>query len=100
MAKKKEDFNKIWIQVLTRAWKDPEFKKKLLANPKAVFRELGYELPANENLVIHENTKNTHHFVLPPQPAQARELSDMELQKLAAGSKDTWPCTFMAPLIC
>jgi hypothetical protein len=98
MANKK-DPKKIRAQILARAWKDPEFKKKLLANPRSVFKELGYELPPNENIVVHEDSKNTHHFILPSQPAQAREMSDADLRKIAGGD-DTWPCTFMAPIIC
>ncbi len=54
-------------EVLQRIWSDPEFKKKLLANPKAVLAELGIGVPAGRDVRMWENTPQEMNFVLPNQ---------------------------------
>ncbi len=74
-------------QVIARAWSDPDFKAKLLNDPKAAVASYGIDLPAGLNLKIVENTANTFHMVLPATPSQAGDLSDADLQNLAGGKK-------------
>ncbi|HUJ00304.1 MAG TPA: NHLP leader peptide family RiPP precursor [Usitatibacter sp.] len=52
-------------EVLQRIWNDPEFKKKLLANPKPVLAELGIGVPAGRDVRVWENTPLEMNFVLP-----------------------------------
>lgn len=52
-------------EVLQRIWNDPEFKKKLLANPKPVLAELGIGVPAGRDVRMWENTPQEMNFVLP-----------------------------------
>ena len=51
-------------RVAARAWVDPEFKAKLLSDPKATLSELGYTLPHDPGLAILENTDEAHHVVV------------------------------------
>ena len=52
-------------QIVARAWADPEFKARLLANPEAALGELGYKLPATTpKLAVVENTDQVHHLVV------------------------------------
>ena len=52
-------------EALDKIWNDPEFKKKLLANPKPVLAELGLQIPAGTDVKVHENTPHQMNFVLP-----------------------------------
>jgi nitrile hydratase subunit alpha len=52
-------------RVVARAWVDPEFKARLLANPKAALAELGYTMAGDlPQLVVVENTEEVHHLVV------------------------------------
>jgi nitrile hydratase subunit alpha len=51
-------------RVVARAWSDPEFKQRLLANGKAAVAELGIEPGAYESLEVLENTDRVHHVIV------------------------------------
>ena len=52
-------------KVVARAWVDPEYKARLLANPTAALEELGYDLPdTTTQLAVVENTETVHHLVV------------------------------------
>lgn len=52
-------------RVVARAWKDPAFKKRLLADASAAIAELGIEAgPQGEHLVVLENTPRVHNMVV------------------------------------
>jgi len=86
MAKKYKNFEEARAAIIARAWKNPEFKAKLLKNPRAAFDEMGVELPEDIQLRVIEDKTNTFTFILPKAAANVRELSDRELQKLAGGA--------------
>ena len=50
-------------RVVARAWTDPAFKKRLLANGTAACEELGLEIPALK-LVVVENTPEVHNAIV------------------------------------
>ncbi|WP_438433855.1 NHLP leader peptide family RiPP precursor [Gorillibacterium sp. sgz500922] len=57
-------------QVIQRAWKDPDFKTKLLSDPKAAIQEaLGISLPGHLKLKAVEESADEMVLVLPPSPA-------------------------------
>ena len=57
-----------------KAVEDEEFRSRLLADPKGVIgEELGLTIPDDFTVVIHEDSTNTAHFVLPPSAALAEE---------------------------
>jgi nitrile hydratase len=51
-------------RVVARAWLDPEFKKRLLADAGAAISELGYASQGREHLVVLENTPERHNLVV------------------------------------
>jgi hypothetical protein len=51
----KQEFQRIWGKVVVRAWRDESFKAQLLADPEAVFREYGFEVPANISVQVLAN---------------------------------------------
>lgn len=70
-----------WGQIVARAWADEAFKARLLADPRTVLREHGFELPPGAQVKVVEDTDRVRHFVLPPSPAG--ELTDEELSPSA-----------------
>lgn len=69
-------------QLAKKSFEDPEFRQKLLADPKGVTSELfGVTIPDNVNIQIHECDKHTFHLTLPSTP----ELDDEQLEMIAAG---------------
>jgi len=70
-------------KIIARAWRDPAFKAKLVADPHATLKEAGVAIPAGVTVKVVENTDTHHHFVLPPKPTG--ELSDADLDKVAGG---------------
>jgi len=51
-------------RLVARAWADPEFKARLLADPKAAAAELGIDATTPAKLVVVENTAGIHHLVV------------------------------------
>ena len=51
-------------RIVARAWKDPEFKKRLLENGTAAIEEFDLEGGQVEKLVVVENTPSTHNAVV------------------------------------
>jgi nitrile hydratase len=51
-------------RVVAKAWTDPEYRKRLLANATAAVRELGFAGPEGGHLVAVENTDAIHNLVV------------------------------------
>ncbi len=51
-------------RVVARAWTDPAYKARLLANGTAAIAELGFGGPEGEHLVVVENTSAIHNVVV------------------------------------
>ena len=50
--------------VVAKAWVDPAFKQRLLADSTAAIAELGYIGRQGEDMVVLENTPNVHNVVV------------------------------------
>jgi nitrile hydratase len=51
-------------RVVARAWVDPEFRKRLLANGRAAVEELGFTMPKHHrHLVVLENTAKVQNVI-------------------------------------
>jgi nitrile hydratase len=51
-------------RVVARAWVDPAYKRRLLADGTAAIAELGYGGPQGEHMVVVENTPEVHNLVV------------------------------------
>ena len=51
-------------QVVARAWVDPAYKKRLLANAPAAIAELGYTSGQGEHMVVVENEPKVHNLIV------------------------------------
>ncbi len=83
-------------KVIAKAWKDPEFKKKLLADPKAAVKEMGIDIPKDVSVKVVEDTPQTLTIVLPKAPTNAKEIDEGALEKLAAGITGS-KCEYCTP---
>jgi nitrile hydratase len=51
-------------RVVARAWLDPDYKRRLLADATAAIAELGYAGRQGEHMVVVENTPTRHNLVV------------------------------------
>ena len=51
-------------RVVARAWVDPAYKKRLLADASAAMKELGYSGMQGEDMLVVENTPKVHNLVV------------------------------------
>ncbi|MBO0872156.1 MAG: nitrile hydratase subunit alpha [Pseudonocardia sp.] len=51
-------------KVVARAWTDPDYKRRLLANGTAAIAEMGFAGPQSEHIVVVENTASVHNVVV------------------------------------
>jgi nitrile hydratase subunit alpha len=51
-------------RVVAKAWTDPEFKRRLLADATATLADLGYIGRQGEDMVVLENTPKVHNLVV------------------------------------
>jgi nitrile hydratase len=51
-------------RLVARAWVDPEFKARLLADPKAACAEMGIDATSLNEFVVLENTEKVRHLVV------------------------------------
>ncbi|MFI5334156.1 MAG: NHLP leader peptide family RiPP precursor [Chlamydiales bacterium] len=87
-----KQFDAARAKIIEKVWKDPEFKKRFMQNPKAALKEMGIQVPDNIQLNVVEEKKNSYTFVIPFSNGAVREeLSEKDLMKVAAGAS-SWPC--------
>jgi Nitrile hydratase, alpha chain len=55
------------LRVINKSWDDPEFKRRLLADPVSVLRAEGVDLPKGVRVRVIEDAEKTLPFVLPNQ---------------------------------
>src|SRR5574341_2631210 len=51
-------------KLVARAWTDPAFKARLIADPKAACLEMGIDAPSINEFVVLENTEKVCHMVV------------------------------------
>ena len=97
MALNRQEMESLIVQ---RAWKDDAFRDEFVADPKATIEKYsGQKLPAELTIVALAEDDKTIHFVIPPKPANADELSDEDLEKVAGGIDIIVGITFAAAFV-
>ncbi|HVF33392.1 MAG TPA: nitrile hydratase subunit alpha [Acidimicrobiales bacterium] len=51
-------------KVVARAWTDPDYRSRLLADGTRAIHELGFGGPEGDHLIVVENTDEVHHVVV------------------------------------
>ena len=73
-------------QLFAACWKDEALKARFMADPKAVLKEHGLDVPDNLDVKVVENADDCVHITLPAPPAKHMDLSDDELRNAAGGT--------------
>jgi hypothetical protein len=81
---KSSDWAQKWGEIVSKAWSDEGFKKRLISEPAAILKENALEIPPGVQVKVVENTDKVLHLVLPPK-ASSHELSEADLAALAGG---------------
>ncbi len=87
--KTKQEFQQHLIE---KTMKDPDFRKRLLENPKAVIEdEIGVKIPGSVNIKIVEEDLKSVYLILPCIQAETdeTELTESELDMVAGGEPFT-----------
>ncbi len=72
-------------ELFAACWKDEALKARFMADPKAVMKEHGLDMPDNLDVKVVENADNCVHITMPKAPDGHHELSDEELSAAAGG---------------
>ena len=65
--------------VVARAWVDPDYKARLLANGTAAIAELGTDLPSDVEIRVWDSSAEVRYLVLPERPAGTEGLDEAAL---------------------
>ena len=82
-----EQKNKL-AELFAACWRDEALKARFMADPKAVLKEHGLDVPDTLDVKVVENADDCVHITLPAPPAGDMDLSDDELSNAAGGNVD------------
>ena len=82
MAEQKNALNQLFVA----CWKDEALKQRFMADPKAVLKEHGLDVPDRIDVKVVENADDCVHITLPAPTAGDMELTDDELSNAAGGA--------------
>jgi Nitrile hydratase, alpha chain len=78
---------KAFSAVIHKIWDNPNYKEEFIKNPRVFLKKEGIEIPENVKLIVHENTDNEIHLIIPQKPTV--EFADNELEAMAGGTAIT-----------
>ena len=78
-------------QLFAACWKDEALKARFMADPKAVLKEHGLDVPDGMDVKVVENADDCVHITLPAPPAGDHDLSDDEVSNAAGGFQEGCP---------
>jgi hypothetical protein len=70
-------------QVAARAAGDDAYRQKLVDDPATVLQAEGLTVPKGANVVVHENTENEIHLVLPTKQPHELDLTETNVRTLS-----------------
>jgi len=71
-----------WGKIIAQCWADESFKQRFIANPAAVMKEAGLEVPEGVEFKVVENTDKVQYILL---PAKTCKLYDEQLDGVSGG---------------
>jgi hypothetical protein len=82
-------------EITKRCWQDEAFRKEFTADPGGAFNKY-LDIPAASfpKIFMHQEATGSWHIVLPAKPANARQLTEEELEKVAGGVTGMVPLSF------
>ncbi|MBB4807378.1 hypothetical protein HNP38_002682 [Chryseobacterium defluvii] len=97
---------KLYAEIVQKAWEDAEFKKELIVNPlEAIEKHMGVKLALAEGktLVVRDQTdESTVHINIPAQPKHTVdvELNEEQLESVSGGVYIIDKDRIGGPIIC
>ncbi len=93
---------KLYADIVKKAWEDEQFKSKLIANPIEAIEKLTgqkLDLPQSKTLVVRDQTDGATVYInIPVKPnMEDVELNEKELEVVAGGTS-IWPI-LIGPLV-
>jgi len=82
-------FKKIEIQqtIIDKVMADEKLRSELINEPKSVISKLlNVKIPDKFKILIHEDSSETIHIVLPPKGIMTDELNNNELDSVSGGN--------------
>lgn len=80
---------KLYAEIVQKAWEDENFKKELVANPLEAIEKLTgkkLNLPEGKTLVVRDQTaEDTVYINIPAAPEVDAELNEEQLEAVAGG---------------
>ncbi len=80
---------KLYAEIVQKAWEDAEFKKELMANPSEAIEKLTgkkINLPEGKTLVVRDQTDDSNVYInIPAKPKMDMELDENQLEMVAGG---------------
>ena len=77
-------------------YKSPAYRARVVAEPRAVLREFGLELPAETEIRVWDSTSEVRYLVVPERPSGTEAMSEEELAALV--TRDSMIGTGLATL--
>lgn len=71
-------------QVAAKAADDETYRQRLLSDPAGVLQEVGLTVPTGANVVVHENTEDEIHLVLPTAQPEDLDVNETDVRALSA----------------
>lgn len=86
---------KLYAEIVQRAWEDDQFKADLVANPVAAIEQLtgqSLNLPKGKTLVVRDQTDGEKVYInIPAKPnTEDVELNEDQLEAVAGGADRPW----------
>jgi hypothetical protein len=86
-------------KIVKRCWEDEAFCKEFTADPAAAFvKYLAVPAASLPRISVHQEEPGSWHIVLPPKPANAAELTEVDLEKVAGGLSEVVIIPFIQSL--
>jgi hypothetical protein len=74
-------------KIVKHSWEDEAFRKEFIADPAGAFvKYLNIPAASLPKIAVHQEQPGTWHIVIPAKPAEMNELSEQDLERVAAGN--------------
>ena len=73
------------VELLNKVWTDDAFADRLQSEPKAVFAEMGGQIPDDVEIRVVRDTENVKHVYIPAAPSEG-EIADTDLLGAQGGT--------------
>jgi hypothetical protein len=74
-------------KIVKRCWEDATFRKEFTADPAGAFvKYLAVPVASLPRISVHREEPGSWHIVLPARPANAAELTEVDLERVAGGT--------------